>query len=138
MKNRIANVNWIETAERLRKLRQDNGYTQEELAEILEMSSSTYKKIEGAACGLTVERLTILKEKLGVSADRILYGEKTGLDDLWDAVMNLGSEDRFRLFLRLCAYYYQVGDYEYPDARSNKEWNERIEAVLKSATREEE
>ena len=93
-----------ETAERLRVIRNERGYTQEKFAEILDVAYPTYKKIERAESGVTVNQLRLMKEKLDISADYLLFGEGNDFDDAWVMVRNLSENDKLRMFLRLHAY----------------------------------
>ena len=61
---------------RIKKIREDLGYTQEQFAEFLEMSLSGYKKLESGDVNLTVDKLYMLNKKFGLSADYILFDEK--------------------------------------------------------------
>lgn len=57
-----------EANERLRQLRKQKQYTQEDLAKKLGISLRTYSKIESGETQLTLERLNEILEILGVTA----------------------------------------------------------------------
>ena len=49
---------------RIKKIREDLGYTQEQFADFLEMSLSGYKKLESGDVNLTVDKLYMLNINL--------------------------------------------------------------------------
>lgn len=56
---------------KIKTVRKDLGYMQEQFAEILELSLSGYKKLESGEVHLTLDKIYLLKQKLGLSADYI-------------------------------------------------------------------
>lgn len=58
----------------IRKLRQQNQWTQEKTAELLEMSKNGYAKMERGECGITVERLQKLSQVFQVNILELLNG----------------------------------------------------------------
>ena len=62
--------------ERLREYRNKLHYTQEHTAEILEMSLTYYGKIERGANGLSIEKLILAYQRLGVDPVYLLTGER--------------------------------------------------------------
>lgn len=101
----------IET-ERLKEIRLELGYTQEQFAEIMEMSLSGYKKLESGEVKLSVEKIYILNKKLTLSADYILFGKKPQSGDVWVEVCKLPETDKMLVFLRLFSYFLKKGKKE--------------------------
>lgn len=64
---------------RIRTIRKDLGYTQEQFAEIMDMSISAFKRLDNGKTKLSIEKIYLLVERLNLSADYILYGKK-----LWE------------------------------------------------------
>jgi transcriptional regulator with XRE-family HTH domain len=62
--------------ERLREYRTKLNYTQEQAAEILEMSLTYYGKIERGINGLSLEKMKIAYQKMNVDPVYLLTGEK--------------------------------------------------------------
>jgi len=58
--------------ERIRKHREEKGYSQENLAEKLHISRSAYQRIENGETNTWVNHLSSLCEELGISADELL------------------------------------------------------------------
>ena len=89
---------------RLKMIRKERGYTQEQFAELLEMSTSGYKKLESGEIGLGVDKLQILNEKFGISADYVLYEGKAELSETWEKAMRLPEQEKWKLYMRMHAY----------------------------------
>lgn len=71
---------YIEMGNRLRKFRKEMEYTQEQMAEILGISSAYYGKIERGVNSLSIKRLLILHERLGIDITYLITGkEKSAL-----------------------------------------------------------
>lgn len=66
--------------ERLKFERKKRGMTQSEFAEILDMTQANYSQIENAVNGLTVDKLAILKKKLGIDLNYLITGSYDRLD----------------------------------------------------------
>lgn len=64
---------------RIRKAREDMGYTREQLAEKLDVSVSYMAEVERGRTGISVKMLIKICDLLGLSADYILFG--TNRDD---------------------------------------------------------
>lgn len=59
---------------RLRELRTERGYTQDELATALGVNKSAVSRIESGERGLAAAELAMASSTLGVSADFLLFG----------------------------------------------------------------
>ena len=94
-----------ESAERLKMLRKSLEYSQERFAELLDISTSAYKKIESGENNVTVGELRILNRELGISADYILYGERQETETLWLAMQNYPDDVKLEAMIRLILYF---------------------------------
>ncbi|MBE5870175.1 MAG: helix-turn-helix transcriptional regulator [Lachnospiraceae bacterium] len=99
---------------RLRKIREEMQLSQEQFADLLDISTSAYKKIETFERQISLMVLKKINQKLHASVDYILYGEKEGLDATWKAVLNCNERDKMILFLRLYQYFVHVKNENYP------------------------
>ena len=61
---------------RIKQKRKEKGYTQEKMAELLNISYSNYSKIENAIVTPTLERLVDISQLLDVSLDYLVYGKE--------------------------------------------------------------
>lgn len=67
---------------RIRKAREEMGYTREKFAEKLEVSVSYLAELERGRTGISVKMLIKVCDVLGLSADYILFGEERSEDAL--------------------------------------------------------
>lgn len=74
----VQNDLYVEMGKRLRISRIELNYTQEQMAEILEMSSAYYGKVERGLHGLSLEKLVIVNKKLDMDINYLLTGTKRG------------------------------------------------------------
>ncbi|MBR6769914.1 MAG: helix-turn-helix domain-containing protein [Lachnospiraceae bacterium] len=95
----------MQSALRLRQIRENAGLTQECFAEIMDISLSAYKKVESGENQISISCLKNLHKKMNVSSDFVLFGENQGLDEAWQTVSNCTETDKLFLMLRLLAYF---------------------------------
>ena len=67
---------------RIRKAREDMGYTREQFAEKLDVSVSYLAELERGRTGISVKLLTKVCGLLGLSADYVLFGGQRDEDAL--------------------------------------------------------
>ena len=67
---------------RIRKAREDMGYTREKFAELLDVSVSYMAEVERGRTGISVKMLVKICDVLGLSADYVLFGEDRAKDKL--------------------------------------------------------
>lgn len=67
---------------RIRKAREDLGYTREKFAELLDVSVSYMAEVERGRTGISVKMLIRICEVLGLSADYVLFGNDREEDAL--------------------------------------------------------
>ena len=67
---------------RIRKAREDMGYTREKFAEKLDVSVSYLAELERGRTGISVKLLTRVCGLLGLSADYVLFGSQRDEDML--------------------------------------------------------
>lgn len=65
---------------RIRKAREDLGYTREKFAELLDVSVSYMAEVERGRTGISVKMLVKICDVLGLSADYVLFGEERSTD----------------------------------------------------------
>lgn len=71
----MKNINYHQMGTRIRKQRELLGYTREQLAEKLDVSTKFCSDIELGVKGISIQTLAKLTELLNLSADYILFGE---------------------------------------------------------------
>ena len=65
---------------RIRKAREDAGYTREQFAELLNVSVSYMAEVERGRTGVSLKTLTAICKLLGLSADYVIFGEERSAD----------------------------------------------------------
>ncbi len=123
--------NQKDTAERIHNIRNKMGYTQEKFAEILDVVCSTYKKIERAESGVTVNQLRLLKDQLGISSDYLLFGENKDFEATWLMIQNLSENDKLCMFLRLQDYLKATCREAYKEQSDWKKQKGQVQEILK-------
>lgn len=67
---------------RIRKAREDAGYTREKFAELLDVSVSYLAEVERGRSTVSVKTLIKICNLLGLSADYVLFGESRDEDSM--------------------------------------------------------
>lgn len=94
----------VEIGMRLRVIRENLGKSQEEFAEILNVTDDHYRKIESGSTGLTLEKIRLLYEKLNIDPTFLLTGEQMEEFDLDKYLVNCSREQRASLLKRCLEY----------------------------------
>lgn len=90
-----------EIAGRLKELRLNLKYTQEQFAEFLDISVQLYKKMESGENNISIATLHKMKKKMGFSVDYLLFGEQDDQEAVWNRVIALDDSDKEKLLIRL-------------------------------------
>ena len=78
---------------RIRKAREDMGYTREKFAEKLDVSVSYLAELERGRTGISVKMLIKVCNVLGLSADYVLFGTERTEDELrLDAIRRIDEK----------------------------------------------
>ena len=78
---------------RIRKAREDAGYTREQFAELLDVSNSYLAEVERGRTGVSLKTLTAICNLLGLSADYLIFGtERTQDAAMLDKIHRLDSK----------------------------------------------
>ena len=67
---------------RIRRAREEAGYTREKFAELLDVSVSYLAEVERGRTGVSVKTLTAICKLLGLSADYLIFGQERDGDAL--------------------------------------------------------
>lgn len=90
-----------EVGKRLRDMRCKMNLTQEKFAEMLDVSTQLYKKMESGKNNISISTLKKMKRKFNFSTDYLLFGEKDSLIEVWDRTLALHSMEKELLLLKL-------------------------------------
>lgn len=97
-----------EFGERLKKFRESYKLTQEEVAEILEITPNYYGKVERGENNLTLERLAKLKGSKAVDLNYLVAGEKSEVPDLVSLFVEMNQEEVIETFRRIHEYQIEL------------------------------
>lgn len=81
-----------EAGSRLKELRKEKGYTQEQVADELNISVDTLRKNEQGIRGMSVELLDIYAEYYGTDMDYIINGRKNNNNEIIKILEKYSSE----------------------------------------------
>lgn len=96
----------IASGNRLKMLREQLGYTQEQFAEKLDISVSTVKKMETGEYNISLDTQRKIKKTFdNVSMEYFLFGERKGINELWAQILALDEWEKLIIFQRLFAYF---------------------------------
>lgn len=90
-----------EVGNRLRDIRRKLNLTQERFAEMLDISTQLYKKMEIGENSISINTIKKMKNKLNFSVDYLLFGEKETLDEVWNKILALHDIEKQLLLLKL-------------------------------------
>lgn len=90
-----------EVGMRLRDIRCKLNLTQERFAEMLDISTQLYKKMESGENNISITTLKKMKTKLNFSTDYLLFGEREELVEIWNKTLALQDIEKEILLLKL-------------------------------------
>ena len=90
-------------AKRLKSVRDRQHLTQEKIAERLDISYSTYQRMESGRNNITIEHLEKLHKEFGVSSDYILFGTVNDEKHYELELEYMNDETKFLMVTRLIA-----------------------------------
>ncbi|MCH5207816.1 MAG: helix-turn-helix transcriptional regulator [Oscillospiraceae bacterium] len=80
---------------RLKEWRKANRMTQAETAELLEMSLNFYGDIERGKCRLSIEKIILVYDKLGIDPTYLLTGTKSPTVGFYDIIKDCPKDKIF-------------------------------------------
>ncbi len=80
---------------RLKNWRKENGFTQAETASLLEMSLNFYGDIERGKCRLSIEKIILAHERLGIDPTYLLTGEEHQTVGFYDIIKDCPKDKVF-------------------------------------------
>ena len=90
---------------KIKSVRKSMGKTQEEFAEMLGVSISTYKKMEGKKTLPSVETLFRLRDITGRPMDYFIIEPTGDADESWTIIQTCDDISKLDLFARLVTYF---------------------------------
>lgn len=84
----------VHVGKRLKEERNKLGKTQEEFAEILDISIEHYSNLENGVYGLLPEKMLILHKELNIDPTYLITGEHADVNDIDYFIANCSTEDK--------------------------------------------
>lgn len=81
--------------ERLKKYRKEKKLTQSNIAELLDMSLNFYGDIERGKCRLSIEKILLVYERLGIDPTYLLTGEEHPSVSFYDLIKDCPKDKIF-------------------------------------------
>ena len=94
----------IRIGKRLKEARESNGFTQEKLAEVLNVGVEHYRKVESGMYGLQLEKMLLLYEKYKIDPTYLITGNRKKFFDLEEYLANCSRDERNKLIERILDY----------------------------------
>lgn len=94
----------VQIGRRLRTARQNGGYTQENFAEVLDVGTEHYRKLEKGVYSLQPEKMRILYEKYKIDPTYLITGEKISAFNIEVFLANSSREERDGFIDRILVY----------------------------------
>ena len=102
----MSNADLAKIGQRIQVRRKQSGYTQEQLADLMNVSIQMVSNLERGNKAIRIDNLIKLSDILGVSTDYILTGKETAgdMESLSGRIGQLSERDRsmFRLLTDFC------------------------------------
>lgn len=102
-------------AKRLKSVRDRQHLTQEKMAERLDISYSTYQRMESGRNNITIEHLEKLHKEFGVSSDYILFGTVNDEKHYELELEYMNDETKFLMVTRLIACLCRLDENKYKE-----------------------
>ena len=98
-------INNIEVGKRIREIRESNGLTQEQLAELLNVNTTAVRSYERGEYGISKDVMYLFRKHFKISVDYLLFGPNDDSDELILSVENASEPDKMKIFLKLLVYF---------------------------------
>lgn len=94
----------VEVGRRLRTARENGGYTQEAFAEVLDIGTEHYRKLEKGVYSLQPEKMRILYEEYKIDPTYLITGKKVSTFNIEVFLANSSREERDGFVDRMLEY----------------------------------
>lgn len=86
---------YIDIGNRLKEIRKEKGYTQEKMAEILQVSTTFYGKVERGVNSLSLSKIRCLYEEMEIDITYLITGEKQTKMSFTELTKNISKEKQY-------------------------------------------
>lgn len=98
-------INNEAVGKRIKEIRESNNLTQEQMAEILKVTTNAVRDYEKGNYGISKDVMLLLRQHFNVSIDYLLFGESTDMEKLLFLLENASENDKMRILAHLMLYF---------------------------------
>ena len=93
-------INNEEVGKRIKEIRESNNLTQEQMAEILKVTTNAVRDY-----GISKDVMLLIRQNFNVSIDYLLFGENTDMEKLFFLLENASENDKMKVLAHLMRYF---------------------------------
>ena len=98
-------INNEEVGKRIKEIRESNNLTQEQMAEILKVTTNAVRDYEKGNYGISKDVMLLIGQNFNVSIDYLLFGENTDMEKLFFLLENASENDKMKVLAHLMRYF---------------------------------
>ena len=98
-------INNEEVGKRIKEIRESNNLTQEQMAEILKVTTNAVRDYEKGNYGISKDVMLLIRQNFNVSIDYLLFGENTDMEKLFFLLENASENDKMKVLAHLMRYF---------------------------------
>ena len=98
-------INNAEVGKRIKEIRESNNLTQEQMAEILKVTTNAVRDYEKGNYGISKDVMLLIRQNFNVSIDYLLFGENTDMEKLFFLLENASENDKMKVLAHLMRYF---------------------------------
>lgn len=98
-------INNAEVGKRIKEIRESNNLTQEQMAEILKVTTNAVRDYEKGNYGISKDVMLQIRQHFHVSIDYLLFGESTDTEKLFFLLENASENDKMKVLAHLMFYF---------------------------------
>lgn len=98
-------INNAEVGKRIKEIRESNNLTQEQMAEILKVTTNAVRDYEKGNYGISKDVMLQLRQQFHVSIDYLLFGDSTDTEKLFFLLENASENDKMKVLAHLMFYF---------------------------------
>ncbi len=98
-------INNAEVGKRIKEIRESNNLTQEQMAEILKVTTNAVRDYEKGNYGISKDVMLQIRQHFHVSIDYLLFGDSTDAEKLFFLLENASENDKMKALVHLMFYF---------------------------------
>ncbi len=98
-------INNAEVGKRIKEIRESNNLTQEQMAEILKVTTNAVRDYEKGNYGISKDVMLQIRQHFHVSIDYLLFGDSTDAEKLFFLLENASENDKMKALAHLMFYF---------------------------------